>query len=361
MVAQTQAVEARVSISGRRLALPTGPVFELVRAASLDFTIGEFRAWAGYKNFGADRATDDLIHYQHVLTFAPTEQAGRTGVHVHLAHAHIIIPTSGRGVFSYDGVVTPAVPGDVIVQHGGTVHDQFQYSYSASSEADNRLTPLAIEPLGADAPTRSFSFLELFVPKIFANVEIVPPDQVSEDDQASAWDHPYHAQTEDFFIQHADASSAAYRSVAGRTDLEARDAGTWAATGGLVATWFIRTATSASRNAPPIDLDIAEEAGGIVILHMVAGEARFTGPGGAAFHMAAGDVLTQSPDLADGPFDSSSDMRMIRFFVSASVEALRQRTPEEIRRLEALGPAIVTRREVRAPGDCRPVNFLRGG
>jgi hypothetical protein len=37
---------------------------------------------------------------------------------------------------------------------------------------------------------------------------------------------------------------------------------------------------------------------------------------------------------------------------------LRERTPAEIARLIALGPRIVTRRQVRPAGDRRPVNFL---
>ncbi|HZC17639.1 MAG TPA: hypothetical protein VE309_12845, partial [Caulobacteraceae bacterium] len=122
--------EAVVPITGRRLTLPAGPIFHLRRAAEADYEIGEFRAWAGYKNLGVDVATDGLAHFQHVISFAGTEAAGRTGVHTHLAHAHIVIPTSGRGVFSYDGVITEAVPGVVIHQHGGTIHDQFDYSFA---------------------------------------------------------------------------------------------------------------------------------------------------------------------------------------------------------------------------------------
>ena len=93
---------------------------------------------------------------------------------------------------------------------------------------------------------------------------------------------------------------------------------------------------------------------------MVAGQARFTREGGEAFGLAAGDVVTHGQGLVDGPFDTSPDMRLIRFFVSSTTQGLRQRTPDEIRRLEALGPTIITRREVRPPGDSRPVNFLRG-
>jgi hypothetical protein len=52
-------------------------------------------------------------------------------------------------------------------------------------------------------------------------------------------------------------------------------------------------------------------------------------------------------------------MRLIKFFIAAKAQLLRERTPEEIARLEALGPDIITRREVRPEGDARPVNFLR--
>jgi hypothetical protein len=359
MDGEMRGADAAVPISGRRLTLPEGPIFNLKRAAQSDFEIGEFRAWAGYKNFGSDAATNDLVHFQHVLTFAGSETTGRTGIHAHLAHAHIVIPTSGRGVFSYDGVITPAVPGAVIVQHGGTVHDQFQYSYAAASEADNCTTPLSIEPIPAGAPLRSFAFLELFVPKVFANVEIVPPEAVTEADQSTCWDHPYHAETERFHIQPADAPAAAYRPVAGRDDIEARDAATWDATGGLVATWFIRPATGDSRNAPDLTRQIPGEAGGVDILFVVAGSAHVLKADGEEIVLEAGDALTCSQGLVGNPFDCSPDARLIRFFIAGRTQDLRERTPEEIDRLEALGPRIVTRREVRPPGDARPINLFR--
>jgi hypothetical protein len=345
--------EATVPITGRRLSLPEGPIFHLQRAGEADYELGEFRAWAGYKNLGSDAATDGLAHFQHVVSFAGTEAAGRTGIHAHFAHAHIVIPTSGRGVFSYDGVVTEAVPGVVIAQHGGTIHDQFSYSYAADAERP----PLLLEP--ADDPaTQSFGFLELFVPLSFANVEIVPPEAVSEADQRTAWDHPYHAAGADFFVQDAADPDAAYRPVAGREHLEARDAGTWSPTGGLVATWIIRPASSST--APELLIDQPDEAGGIDILFMAKGSASFPSEGGEAARLDEGDTLTCTHGLAGDPFDCSPDMRLVKFFIAAKAQQLRERTADEIEQLEALGPAIITRREIRAAGDMRPVNFLRG-
>ncbi len=224
---------ARPGIEHPRL----GPaIFNLQRAGQAEYEIGEFRAWAGYKNLGSDVVTGDLAHFQHVLSFAATEAAGRTGIHAHLAQAHIVIPTSGRAVFSYDGVVTEAVPGAVIVQHGGTVHDQFDYSYAAASAADNRATPQSVEPTQAGAAPRSFGFLELFVPKTFANVEIVPPAEVTPADQRTAWDHPYHATGARFSVQRADAPGAGYRPLAGQPGLEVRDCESWDPSAGMVAT-----------------------------------------------------------------------------------------------------------------------------
>src|ERR1700761_471984 len=133
MADDAQPIDGPVPITGRQLALPAGPIFHLQRAAEGDYALGAFRAWAGYKTLGADVATDGQVLLQHVLSFGATEQSGRTGIHCHLAQVHIVIPTSGRGVFSYDGVETDAVPGTVIVQHGGTVHDQFSYSYVAAT------------------------------------------------------------------------------------------------------------------------------------------------------------------------------------------------------------------------------------
>lgn len=358
--------DARSDASGRRdgpdhrpaTDPAAGPIFHLHRSAQSDYEIGEFRAWAGYKNLGADRATGALAHFQHVVSFAGTEAAGRTGIHAHFAHAHIVIPTSGRGVFSYDGVVTEAAAGAVIVQHGGTIHDQFEYSFAGGSEAENRATPKSIEPAPPGAPATSFGFLELFVPKVFANVEIVPPAEVTAADHASAWDHPYHAAGARYFLQRADAPGAAYRPVAMRPDLEARDGETWSPTGGLVATWIVRPASAVPSPGEPVSLEIAGEKDGIDILYMVGGSARLVRCDGEIIELCAGDTLTHSHGIVAEPFDCSGDMRLVRFFISARAQTLRERTAEEIRRLEALGPRIITRREVRPEGDTRPVNFL---
>ena len=349
--------EATVPITGRRLTLPEGPTFNLHRAADSDYELGEFRAWAGYKTLGVDEATLGLAHFQHVVSFAGTQAAGRTGIHAHFAHAHIVIPTSGRGVFSYDGLVTEAVPGDVIVQHGGTIHDQFSYSYVAGSDADN--PPLSIEPVPADAPERSFGFLELFVPRSFANVEIIPPDRVTPTDQRTAWDHPYHAPGARFSLQKAEAPGGAYRPAAARADLEVRDAETWEPSGGLVATWIIRPASAAPATGPAVRIDVPGEQGGLEILFMVGGSARFHRTDGEEIHLGPGDTLTCSQGLVVEPIGYSPDMRLIKIFIAARAQLLRERTPEEIARLEALGPDIITRREVRPEGDTRPVNVLR--
>lgn len=352
-------VEAAVPITGRLLTLPPGPIFHLHRCADTDYELGEFRAWAGYRNLSVEEATGDLAHLQHVLSFAGTEAAGRTGIHAHLAHAHIVIPTSGRGVFSYDGLVTEAAPGAVIVQHGGTIHDQFEYSYAAASDADNRRTPQSVSPPPAGAPPTSFGFLELFVPKAFANVEIVPPGEVSEADQRTAWDHPYHASGAHFRLQAAEDPGAAYRPIATRLDLEGRDAETWEASGGLVATWIVRPAQPGSVIESPIKLDVPGERDGVDIFYMVAGSASFPRRDGDEIRLAAGDSVTCDHGLLGQPHGASPDMRLIHFFVSARAQALRERTADEMRRLEALGPRMVSRREIRPQGDTRPVNFLR--
>lgn len=353
--------EMTVPITGRRLTLPDGPIFHLQRSGEADYEIGEFRAWAGYKTLGSDTATDDLAHFQHVVSFAGTQAAGRTGVHAHFAHAHIVIPTSGRGVFSYDGVVTAAEPGAVIVQHGGTVHDQFEYSYADATDAENRRTPQQVEPPLAGAPPTSFGFLELFVPKRFANVEIVPPDAVSEADQRTAWDHPYHAQGAHYFLQPPTAPDAAYRPVEDRPDLEIRDAGTWKPTGGLVATWILRPAGGTTATGPALGLGVTGETRGVDILYMVSGSASFRRANGETVRLEAGDTLTCSQGLVGLPFDASPDMRLVQFFIAARTQELRERTIEEIRALEALGADIITHREVRPDGDTRPINVLHDG
>ena len=348
--------EAIVPITGRLLTLPATPIFALQRASEADYVLGAFRLWAGYKDLGAEDATDGLARFQHVVSFAGTAEAGRTGVHCPLAQGHIVIPTSGRGVFSYDGVITEAVPGEIIVQHGGTIHDQFEYSYAANSDAENRATPQTIEPPPPGAAPRSFGFLELFVPRTIADVEIIPPAKVTPDDQRTAWDHPYHAVGANFQVQDAASDDAAYGPVVGRPDLEARDGRTWEPTGGLVATWFIRPATALKK--PPVRLGVSGEEGGLDIFYMVGGSAEFAPEAGEAFTMNAGDTLTASQGATGELKGFSPDMRLIRFFIAAKAQRLRERTAEEIERLEALGPRIITGRELRPEGDRRPVNFL---
>jgi quercetin dioxygenase-like cupin family protein len=349
--------DALVATSGRALELPAGPIFHLHRAAQADFEIGAFRGWAGYKDLGADAATNGLALFQHVLSFGPSDVSGRTGIHCHLAQVHIVIPVSGRGLFSYDGVVTEAAPGAVIVQHGGTVHDQFFYSYAPASDADNRRTPVSLEPSLDGGSTRSFGFLELFVPRTIANVEIVPPERVSQEDQATAWDHPYHAPGARFALQGAEDPAAVWRPAPGRSDLVARDAATWAPTGELVATFIVRPALGGAAG-PPVAFHPPGESGGLDILYMAAGSARFRRDDGASYGLEAGDCLTCSAGLAGELTDPSPDMRLVRFFISARAERLRERTPAEIARLEALGHAIITRKEARGRGDARPINTL---
>ena len=350
-----------VPISGRRLLPPPGPIFHLQRAGDADFEIGEFRAWAGYQSLGVDAATNDLAHLQRVISFAGTETAGRTGVHVHLAHAHIVIPTSGRGLFSYDGVVTEAVAGTVIVQHGGTVHDQFSYSYRPADPAETCRTPPSVDAPTADALAASFSFLELFVPKVFANVEIIPPTSVTAEDQACAWDHPYHLPGADFALQTADSPDAAYRPLLEKSGLAVRDAATWGPSGGLVATFIYAPVTAAAAEASPTAHGLPDTDGAIEIFHLVAGEARLPRSGADSIALAAGDTLTVSAGVVGLPETWSPDLRLLRFIISADVQDLRERTTAEIERLEALGPAIITRREIRPVGDARPVNVLRSG
>lgn len=344
--------------AGRRLTLPAGPVFRLQRAHEAEHQVGAFRPWAGYKDFGCDAATNGLVLFQHVLSFAPSEVSGRTGVHAHLAHVHIVIPSSGRGVFSYDGVVTEALPGTVIVQHGGTVHDQFSYSYAAASPVENRRTPLSVDPAPPDAAAQSFSFLELFVPRTVADVEFVAPAEVTPQIQASAWDHPYHAPGGRFALQGPGDPGAAWRPVEGLADFQIRDGATWLATNRLVATQILRAAAGGPAAGPPAALAVPGETGGLEIFLVVQGAVGLHAPDGERLALETGDCLTCTAGLAGPPQAPSADLRLLRFYISARAEALFERSPEEIERLEALGPSLVRRREVRPAGDTRPVNFL---
>jgi hypothetical protein len=129
------------------------------------------------------------------------------------------------------------------------VHDQFEYSYAPAPRAETFATPVSLEPAAAGAPAQAFSFLELFVPRRFANVEIVPPQAVTAEIQASCWDHPYHTPGARFSCQAPVDPDAAWRPLAGAPHLEVRDAATWTPSAGLVATWILRPAAGAAGDA----------------------------------------------------------------------------------------------------------------
>jgi hypothetical protein len=243
------------------------------------------------------------------------------------------------------------------VQHGGTVHDQFAYSYVAASAEENKQTPIRVEPEPPGAPPRSFGFLELFVPRTIANIEIVPAEAVTDAEQATAWDHPYHAAGASYALQPADALTARYHPVIGHPDLEARDCHTWSPSNELVGTWIVRPARGATGR--DISLSIPGEVGGLKLLFMAAGSAAFHRNSGETLVLNAGDCLTCRADLIGDPLEPSPDMRLVLFFVSARAESLYERTPAEIARLESLGPAIITQRVVRPAHDDHPVNYLR--
>jgi hypothetical protein len=94
---------------------------------------------------------------------------------------------------------------------------------------------------------------------------------------------------------------------------------------------------------------------------MLGGSASFQREDGQGVRLETGDTLTVSQGLVGDPVAASSDMRLVRFFIAARTQQLRERTAEEIAMLEALGPRIITRREVRPEGDARPINVLHGG
>jgi hypothetical protein len=194
-----------------------------------------------------------------------------------------------------------------------------------------------------------------------AHVEIVPPKAVTEAYQRTAWRHPYHAPGARFAIQRAEDPDAGYRPVRGYPGLEARDGQTWSASGELAATWIVRPVSKASEGAPPIDVAMPREEGGLDLLFVVSGSAKVERGDGQAVRLETGDCLTCSQGLVGQPFDASPDMRLLRFFISARAQQLRERTPEEIEAVQKLGPEIISRREVRPDGDPRPVNFLQDG
>jgi hypothetical protein len=237
------------------------------------------------------------------------------------------------------------------------VHDQFSYSYVAASPEETKRTPVSLEPMAPDAPPQSFGFLELFVPRTIANVEIVPPADVTADDAATAWDHPYHAPGASYAMQAADAPTAGFHPVAGGSGLEARDCRTWEPSAELVATWIVRPASRAAQGHE-VSLSIPGETGGLSILFMAAGSASFEREGSNAVTLQSGDCLTCTAGLVGAPTRPSPDMRLLIFYISARAEALQERTPAETERLEAMGAAIITRRLVRPAHDDRPVNFL---
>jgi hypothetical protein len=95
------------------------------------------------------------------------------------------------------------------------------------------------------------------------------------------------------------------------------------------------------------------------VLYMINGSAEFARTDGQRIILKAGDTLTHSRGLVGAPIGYSNEMRLMRFSVTAKAALLRERTLEEIKQLQDLGPRIITHREVRPIGDARPINFLR--
>ena len=124
-----------------------------------------------------------------------------------------------------------------------------------------------------------------------------------------------------------------------------------------VATWIVRAAAGATGRE--VNLDLPGEVTGLTLVFVAAGSATVQGADSVAIVVGPGDAITgfgQEISLAAGP---SPDLRLVLFRISDRAQALRERTPAEIERLKALGPAIITRRLVRPAHDDRPVNFLR--
>ena len=103
----------------------------------------------------------------------------------------------------------------------------------------------------------------------------------------------------------------------------------------------------------------AGETGGLDLLYMMSGSASFGRESGEEVVLNAGDVLTASQGLVGDPTGCSPNMRLVRFFIAGKAQRLRERTPEEILKVEALGARIITHREVRPDGDGRPINGLQ--
>ena len=138
--------------------------------------------------------------------------------------------------------------------------------------------------------------------------------------------------------------------------MEARDCHTWEPTGELVATWIVRPAAGATGRE--VSLDLPGEVAGLTLAFVATGSATLEAGDGESIVIGPGDAFTGFGTEIRLAGEPSPDLRLVLFKISKRAEALRERTPDEITRLEALGPAIVTRHVVRPAHDDRPVNFL---
>ncbi len=166
------------------------------------------------------------------------------------------------------------------------------------------------------------------MPRTIANVEIVPPADVTDDDQATGLGSiRTTAAGASYAMQAADAPTASYHPLASSPGLEARDCRTWEPSAELVATWIVRPATGAVQGHD-VRLSIPGETGGLSILFMASGAATFEREGGEPVTLHAGDCLTCSAGLVRRP-----DPAVARtcgcwcFTSSARAEALQERPP----------------------------------
>ena len=315
-----------------------------------------------------------LLH--EVATNLPIyrQDTGPTDFHLHLPPGgfQFVLVTSGLFAFDYDGRNFYVGPGAVMLQ-SAIVHRQSFYTWSGMSTDDNLKTPQSVVP---DALTQGYSgkFLEAFItdPTTFPNPTVVGHAHVNEGETSRmAWNHALHDRPAGacFWLQDPLSLGALYKPLLSAGDavksdstIYIRDLEIDGPSGQLVSGHIIATDPPGQSLLPKSSSghgDMSTFAKSeVAIYRVIRGSAEFRGHDGAAYELAAGDVITAGKGAVD-LVRVGENTQILRLGLMDNIERLRGWTPTQRDDVDGLAGRIITQQEPRSlRTDDKPVGYL---
>ena len=300
------------------------------------------------------------------------EDTGPTDFHLHLPPGgfQLVLVTSGCFAFDYDGRMSQAAPGTVMLQ-SAIVHRQLFYTWSGMETKKNLETPQSVVP---DALTMGYSgkFLEAFItdPTTFPNPTIVSKNIIDEAETSKiAWSHLSHDRPAgaSFWYQDPYSLNALYRKISetkiiSKRGVYIRDLGIQHASGELVCGHIIATDPDGysllpkSHKAILSDCDFAK--GEVVIFRIIRGAATISDNFGRMITMQAGDTITANPQSIT-LHEMQADTQILRLGLLDGIEKLRSWTPVQRDEIDKLGHRLIVQHETRNIDKIeRPIGYL---